>query len=233
MKKIILGIMIIISCFIMTGCNTKTKEGNKEFGKYTGIYKLKNVEFKIAHYKNTLLITVNKNKTVYSSTSVVIDGTKFEDLDCKFELVKNGLKVTTKNKDIPNGTYKRIDEYSTKEIYKDYVGDISLLDKTNGEYERDGIKLYIVQTNEETLRVATATKEEGINIDLTKESDNHFSTDFFDDKYDLKIDGNKLELKLESKEEKSNTLTGTYTKKSKLNATKVIKVFSFDDYIEN
>ena len=54
MKRILLVLVAIVMCFTVVGCSTKTVEGNKEFGKYTGIYKLKNMELRIVHYKDTL-----------------------------------------------------------------------------------------------------------------------------------------------------------------------------------
>ena len=128
MKKVVLGLMVVIMCFVLTGCNEKAVEGNKDFGKYTGIYKLNNVEFKIVHYKNTLQVQEYKDNELYGNTTVFTENNKFEDLDCKFEFKNNALKVTTKKKEIPSGDYIRVKPYSTEEIYKDYVGEESLLD---------------------------------------------------------------------------------------------------------
>ena len=233
MKKYIIGLLTIIMCFTLVGCiNTKTTKGNKDFGEYTGIYELGKVKFKLAQYKNTVLITITKNNELYGNTSLIIENNKIKDIDYDFELEKNQIKIKSKNKDVQSGTYKRIDSYSTKEIYKDYIGDISLLDKNSGIYKKDNNILYIIQSNENTLRIANYTEEESTNIELNKESNNHFTTDFFEDKYDVKINKETLELKLESESKKGEILTGTYKKESKINATDAIKIFVFDDYIK-
>lgn len=137
MKKIILGIIIVVMCFVVVGCESTTIEGNKEFGEYTGIYKLKNMELKIVHHKNTILLMMNKDGESYGSTVVYLDGNKFTDLNCEFELKKDLVNIKSNQKDIPNGDYQRISEYTIEEIYKEYIGDISYIEKINfKKYDR-------------------------------------------------------------------------------------------------
>ena len=229
MKKIVLLLIAIIMCFTLTGCGAKPVDSNKSFGKYTGIYKLKNMELRIVHYKNELLVLLRKDGEPYGNTSVTLEGNKFSDLDCEFELKNDSIKVTTDKKDMPKGDYIRIKPYSTKKIYKDYIGDISYVDNNNGIYENNDIVVYTVRSREDTTRIAYAYKDMSANIDLRKENDTHFKTEIFGDIYDLKYNNDELEIKVES-ESDAKIINGTYKRKDKLTAVKAIQIFVFEDY---
>ena len=231
MKKTILGIIIITMCLVLTGCN-KAVAGNKAFGEYTGIYKLNDVEFKIAHYKNTVLLLARKNDEPYGNSTIYLKDNKFEDMDCKFEFKKNALKVTTKKNNIPSGTYIRIKPYTTKEIYKEYLGDISYINKNNGIYTNETTTIYTVRSGKDTVRIANYYKESGTNIDIPKKSETEFNTKFFEDEYTLKYNNDELEVSVNSNDENTRALSGNYKKKSEMKAEEVIKIFVFNGYEE-
>ena len=230
MKRILLVLVAIVMCFTVVGCSTKTVEGNKEFGKYTGIYKLKNMELRIVHYKDTLSLMLRKDGEPYGNTLVTLEGNKFEDLECEFELKKNIVNVKSKQKEIPTGDYKRTNEYTTKEIYKDYIGDISYIKYNNGIYENSTDKIYTVRLNDDTIKFAYKHKDSSSNLAASKESDTLYTTDLFGDIYELKYNNDTLEFKVNSKDENENELTGKYEKTREMKDSEVIKVFAFEDY---
>lgn len=234
MKKLLLGLLIIILCFVLTGCNTfKTVEGNKEFGEYTGIYRLGKARIKIVQYKDKALVMLTKNNEMYGNATLFFNKNKLKDEDYKFEFKKNALTATFKNKAMPNGEYKRVASYLTETIYEDHVGDLSLLsNEYNGVYTNSENTIYTVQTSTDVIRIANYSDKAGLNIELHKENDNYFTADFFDDKYFLIYNGDKLDLKFESTNSENKDLTGIYTRDSKMEAKDIIRIFAFDDYME-
>lgn len=229
MKKIVLILIAVILCVTLTGC--KSVKGNEKFGKYTGIYKLQNMEIKVVHYKNKLLVKMNKNNEPFGSTEVIIEGNKFEDLNCTFEFKKDAVNIKTTQKDIPKGDYKRVKPYTTKEIYKDYVGDIAFLNNDyNGVFENDKNTIYTLQTTKDTIRFATDNNGVSTNLELNKKDEQHFYLDFFESKYNLTFNKEQLEVKYESPDE--DAISGTYNRKSKMKAVDAIKIIAFDDYIK-
>ena len=231
MKKIIFGLIIIVMCFTLTGCFLDgTVEGNEEFGEYTGIYKLKNFELRVVQNGNTLSLIMNKDEKPFGRTLVYLTGNKFEDINCEFELKENVISIKTTQKDIPEGDYKRLKPYTTEEIYKEYIGDFSYLNKNNGVYENDNNRIYTVRATKDTIRMAYRRQELTANIALGMNNENSFSADLYDNKYDINYKNDTLELKADSKDETIRSLTGKYTRKGKMTATEVIKIFVFEEY---
>ena len=233
MKKFVLYLIIIISCFIVSGCEIDTVGGNKDFGKYTGIYKLNDSELRIAHNKNTVLIIINQKGKLYGNSIAFLKKNKSSVLDCEFEFKDNEVILNTKKKDVKKGTYKRVGSYSTKQIYEEYIGDIKYLNNDyNGIYENDNKTIYTIQTHDDVVRFATKYGENNMNINTSKKDNNHYAAKFFNDVYDFKFNGDKLETSFKSEREKTKSLTGKYTRKSKMNAVEAIKAFAFDGYAE-
>ena len=233
MKKILLILIIIIMCFTVTGCFSKPVEGNKSFDKYTGIYKLNDSEIKIVHYKDSLLVTMKNKNNLIGQTTVSLKDNKFEDFNCRFELKKNYVKVTTNQNDIPKGDYIRVNKYTTKEIYKDYIGDISYINDYNGIYENNITKIYTVRTNKDIVRFAYNYKDVNTNIAIVKEKENNFTTDIFNDIYNLNFNDNSIKLKVDSKNENKKSISGNYILKSRMKAVDIIKIFAFEEYKDN
>ena len=234
MKKIILSIMAIAICFLLVGCgnnNLKTVEGNKAFGKYTGIYKLEKAEFKIIQYKDTLSVVMNNKGESMGNSTVFIEDNKVEVNDYKLEFKGNTVIVSSKNDNMPNGVYKRVNSYSTKAMYKDNIGDASLFETSNGVYKNDVSTIYAVKTDYDTYRFANSYKDTGLNLIATKEDDKYVS-DLFDEKYELTVNNDTLDLRVISETTASKELAGKYTKKGSIKMSDAIKLFIFDSYAE-
>lgn len=230
MKKILLGVIVIIMSFILVGCsNLKTVEGNKSFGKYTGIYKLGNNEISMVQLKEKILVLFYKDKELCGNTTWFVENNKVDDSEYKVEFKNNALKITSDNQALANGEYKRVKPYTTKEIYKDYIGDISLLKDNSGKYESDNKTMYIIKTNEDTVKFATYHNEMIMNIELNKDKDNSFKSDLFEEKYYMNINGNSFDLVVDTNDEDLKKLSGKYTKTADIKIEDVIKIFAFDE----
>lgn len=233
MKKILYILLIIIMCITVTGCFEKTVEGNKSFGEYTGIYKLKNFELRVAQYKNDIAIIIKHDGKPFGSTKEEMKGNKLKSINCEFEFKKNAVIVNTNQKDIPKGKYKRLGSYTTKEIYKDYIGDISFIDtKYNGIYENNGKMIYTVQTGKDIVRLANYNEDSSLNVVVQNNGNDIFKSNFFEDYYELKYGIEKLEANFKSEKKKLEEQSGMYNKTKEMKATDIIKVFVFESYIK-
>lgn len=231
MKKILYILLIIIMCISVTGCFEKTVEGNKAFGEYTGIYRKNNFELRIVQYKNNLVVIMEKDEQPFGSTKTKIEGNKFEDMNCKFEFKKNAIIIDTNQSDIPKGKYKRVGSYTTKEIYKDYIGDISFIEtKYNGVYENNGKKIYTVQAGKDIVRLANYNEDSSLNVVVQNNGNDTFISNFFEDYYEIKYGIEKLEANFKSEKKKLEEQSGTYNKTSEMKATDIIKIFVFETY---
>lgn len=231
MKKKILKlftIIMMISLFFASGCNNNQEkiERNSSFGKYTGIYKLKNYELKVFHNGDDISLFILKDGDFHGNNSSIVEDNKVIFDEYEFEFADDIIKVKSDSENIPSGEYKLSGTYTTDEIYKDYIGDVSLIDsKYNYSYENDGLNIYTIQESNTDIRIKYETSEESVNINLSYVEDDHFSIDFFDDIYDVKYENDSLILNVTSTEENKVKVNGTYSKKSKLTKEEIIKIF--------
>jgi len=233
MKKIILGLVVIVMSFVLVGCNNnvKTVEGNKAFGEYTGIYKLGKNEFKMVQFKDKIMILAYNKGELCGNPTIFVENGKAKEEEYDFEFKENAVKIKSRSKLVKSGEYKRIKAYSTKEIYKDYVGDINLSNSHNGVYKNDVATIYTIQTDKNTIRFATYFNESGLNLEANKVSKNNYSCDFLEEKYELTYTSGILELKVDSQEE-NKKLSGKYTKEKEISNADIVKIFAFDSLME-
>lgn len=236
MKKIviiIIGIIAIIAIGvgIILGMpqNLKAVEGNSDFGEYTGIYKLNNTEIKILHEDDTIDYKVYKDNDLYGNGSDTIKSNKIKIDDFTFEFGKNKMNVKSKNKNVSSGVYKRVDEYKTDNIYNDYVGDVALYNNNlAGVYENETYKIYIVVIDKNAIRMKYNTLDEGVNILVPKTNANSYEMDLFNTRYTINFKDNSLTLEVNSDDENSKVVNGTYTKTTTLSKVETIKEFNKD-----
>ena len=176
------------------------------------------------------VVMSNKGEPTGNSTEV-IEGSKVKINDYTLAFKGNTVKVTSKNKNMPKGEYKRVNSYSTKQIYKDNIGNITLFEKNNGVYKNDVTTVYVIKTDENTYRYANSYKNTGINLTATKENDKYIS-DLVDEKYELIVSNDTIELKIDSQDETAKVIAGKYTKKESIKMADAIKIFMFDSYSE-
>ena len=195
---IVLSIILISKCFFK---EEKKEMINKSYGKYNGIYKYKNNEFRIFHKDDTIAYKVFKDGDPMGYDSSVIESNKLKINEYTFEFNKNSLKVKSKIKAIPSGTYKKDSGYSTNQIYKDYIGDVSLYNKKyKGLYENDKYSIYTVQIQDNELRIKYSTDEETVTINLYKIANDIFTIDFFGDLYDITYVKDELVINIKNKD---------------------------------
>lgn len=229
-RKYLLGIIIVLClCFTLVGCKGNNKNHkNESFGDYTGVYQLGGVEIKVVHYDKKVLILVNKDGKLYGNTSLSFEGNTINVFDSKFEFLNQSLKISSNIDDITSGEYKK-SVYSTDDIYKDYIGEISLLNSNyNGVYKDGKHEVFTVQINDNAILLFNRNGDVRTNLTIDKQEDDHFAVENFEDSFDLKYQKDTLELKVESQIASTKALTGKYTRKSKMSAEEVIQVFAFD-----
>ncbi len=227
-KKLIICLLLVFTSLSLIGCQKEeTKEmTNPDFGKYNGIYKMKDYKFKVLHIDNNIVYRLYKKNDFKVNDIIFSDeeSNKIEGYDFDFEFKENSVKVKSKNKEFPSGEYVKESGYSTDEIYKDYVGDVSLFDsKYSGIYENEKGVVYSVQNNKDQVKIHYSDEEESTTIEIDYKEDNHFATDFFDTKYDLIYNDDSLVLTIT--DENGNDIEETYTRKSKLSKEEIIKQF--------
>lgn len=227
-------IIAAFSIFVLTACTKEEKKDNKEekevnntaFGKYTGIYKLDDCEFKVLHNDDMISLLIEKDGDSFGNDMVSIEGSKVETDNYDLEFTNNSVKVKSSNEEVPSGEYKK-SSYSTDDIYKDYIGEVSLYDNNyNGKFETEKNTIYTVQTSEDELKILFKNDEETVNIILYKKDKDHFYEKFFDDKYDLVFDKDTAKLTITYGNKKKSSMDGTYTRKAKLTKEEIIKLFN-------
>ena len=219
----ILGIIFIPKIFVK---EEKKEMVNKSYGIYNGIYKYKNNEFRIFHKDDTISYKVFKDGDPMGYDSSIIENNKLKINEYTFEFNKNSLKVKSKIKTIPSGTYKKDSGYSTNQIYKDYIGDVSLYNnKYNGLYENDTYSIYTVQIQDNELRIKYSTDEETVTINLYKIANDIFTIDFFGDLYDITYTKDELVINIKNSDGTKKEISGKYQRKEKLSKEEIINQF--------
>ena len=227
-KVIIIGsiILVIVVGLIICWLLTKKSMVNKSFGTYKGVYKYRDCEFRVMHNGNEISYMVLKNNENMGLNSTTISGNKTTKDEYDLEFIKNGLKVNSRTKQVYSGVYKKVSGYSTDEIYKDYIGDVSLYNnKYNGKYKLDDYTIYTVQPKNEEVKIYYAVDDEQINIFIEQVGNDRFSTNFFDEKYDLRFDKDTLYFTALDKEGNEKKNSGKYTKETSLTKEEIIKLF--------
>ena len=227
-KKLLLLLFVTLITLTLVGCGTTEQKEmtNPSFGKYNGIYKLNNCEFRVLHIDDNISYRIYIGNELRGNGSSSLEDNKLDSDDFKFEFKDSSLVLKSKVDDIPSGEYKKDSGYSTDEIYADYVGEVSLFDSNyNGKYENEKITIYSIQSQEDEVKVSYTTEEESVGMYLEKKDKDYFATDFFDKKYEVKYNDDTLSFTTISEDEKESTVDGEYTRKGKMTKEEAIKLF--------
>jgi len=130
------------------------------------------------------------------------------------------IELTSNSEEVEKGTYTKTKTYTKEDFYKDQIGDPELLNSEyNGIYDKDGTKLYMYQTEEDTVYIDVSIIENGSWTGFGKyyeiQEDGSLKEDlvFEDDEVEseLTLEDNTVTLKIFD-EENYGKLNGTYTK---------------------
>ncbi len=233
-KKLLIICLMLVTVISLSGC-TKEKEKKKEsgetnsFGEYTGIYQLGDTVLKVVHIGDKAAFIMSEELEEvgnYNESIVEIKDNKAVGIDVELEFSKDSITVNDLSNLFENGEYKKISEYSIDDILEDYLSIEEYKDSEyNNAYELKDKMVYVVQLNNDSIRVKTTTDEYGMNLDMEKEGNNHFHKDLFDEKYDVTFNGDKLVLKVESEDDNVTAIAGTYTKKEHLSKEDIVSNF--------
>jgi len=228
-KKFLLIGILFISIITFSGCN---KEVNK-LGDFAGIYKLDNTEIKLVHIGEDVAYIIETTGdevgSFYQGYSKLDYNNIATSMDVELRISKEKIILDDNSNTYKNGDYERIDDYKEDDILKDFL----LMDEYkessyNGKYKLDDKILYLVQVSDTVMRMKIVNERYNVNFDLVKEEDNHYSVELFEEKYDLVIDKDKLELKIDSEDEDVKSNEGTYKKENSFIKADIIKYFVFE-----
>ena len=234
-KKILLILLLFVTVFTLSGCTKEEKkyEGENAFDNYTGIFRNGNSQIKIINIDETIKFRYKKDVSDDLSTehtdSGYLEENKIGTDEYEMEFSKDSIKIKVKSKDFEMvaGEYKRYANYSAEEIYKDILDVDFVKDgKYNTLYTFGDNKLYVVDVDSKTIRIKAISEGADVSINLEKESDDKYSTDFFGTKYEITFKDDTATLFNDSKDENDLTLNGTYKKESSISIKDAIKVFA-------
>ena len=121
------------------------------------------------------------------------------------------LSDTSRDSNFKNGKYEKISEYTLDNYYTDKYGDEKYLSsQLSGVYEKEDRTMYLLQLNEETVRVYSDGGSNGI-IDMEFSiQGNKLVEEFFDDIYEITFGDDKITFS------GSETYDGEYKKAGEL-----------------
>ncbi len=218
-KKVIIGIVVgvILLLSVLDVINiirraNNIPKTNKSFGEYNGVYIYKNNMFKILHNENKIYYKIyNKTNELIGSSDEFIEGNTLKTDEYKFIFHKNSFDLKSSIDSIPSGQYKKINGYLTNDIYKDYVGDLFYYgNEYTGMFTKDGLTIYTVQISEKEVRIYYENEFESFGTILEKKENNHFYTEFFEDKYDIVFQTSSFDLMVESDDQNKKSISGHY-----------------------
>ena len=235
MKKKTLLIALLFVCMLsLVGCTKKReaedpKDIKTELGKYTAIYTLNGTEIKIVHNDDMINLKIIYGDDIFDNANGILEDNKMETDLFNIDFYDDYLKLEVLSEDlngIKGGEYKKTNTYTIDEIFKDYIGEDSILNaKLTGKYVNGDDAFYVLDKNNGEMRVGHKSDKEQIDLILDKEKDNVYQTSLGDDKDVFTFNGNNLEIDMTSFGQKSE-LNGKYTKTSdKLTKLDIIKLF--------
>ena len=233
-KKTLLITLLFLCIFSLVGCTKKReaedpKNIKTELGKYTAIYTLNGTEIKIVHNDDMIYLMIIYGDEIFNNANGILEDNRMETDLFNIDFYDDYLKLEVLSEDlngIKGGEYKKTYTYSIDEIFKDYIGDDSILSaKLTGKYVNGDNAFYVLEKNNNEMRVGYKSDKEQIDLILNKEKDNVYQTNLGDDPNIFTFNGNIVEVDMISFGEKSE-LNGKYTKTNdKLTKLDIIKLF--------
>jgi hypothetical protein len=237
-KKILVVLFVFCTVIGLTGCGKEEKviERNKDFDKYTGIYKLDNKYFKIVHYNGCIAVRYGDGtKSGSINAMLIVDNVATAygvfDIELKEDsIVVKGTNTGQNSSEYSayDGEYKLDSNYTNEEIYKDLASSIPIDESRDGLYKNGDEVLYVAQDSLLDIKLYKKVEDYYSSIEITA-SDN----DIFDDTiektfYKAQFDGNKMKLDVNPIHEHDLFKPGEYTKTSDLTKVEVIKLLVFE-----
>ena len=233
-KKTLLITLLFLCIFSLVGCTKKReaedpKNIKTELGKYTAIYTLNGTEIKIVHNDDMIYLKIIYGDEIFDNVNGILEDNRMEIDLFNIDFYDDYLKLEVLSEDlngIKGGEYKKTNTYTVDEIFKDYIGEDSILSANlTGKYVNGDDTFYILEKNNGEMRVGYKSDKEQIDLILDKEKDNVYQTSLGNDHNIFTFSGNTLEVDMLSFGNKSE-LNGKYTKTSdKLTKLEIIKLF--------
>lgn len=206
---------------------------NTEANTWNGIYTLNGTDIKIFQiYDDEIEYNITgPDGTSQSYAKINGKTAKDEMFDEEYIFTLNGnkLEYSDTEKYFPNGTYTKKSDYTSKDYYKDNIGDPSYINSDiSGEYKLNDVIITIIQTEKDKVRFSI--KKGSSTYSMTGELKNFiidFKKTMFDDTDTIKfefINGTiKITATSTDKDSILNKIDGTYKKSRKLTIEEVIK----------
>jgi hypothetical protein len=232
MKKMkILLILVLILVFIALLIYIVT-DHKKDFSSYSGIYTIdgNSTELKLYFTDSKLYFSVNSPTTFEDGTCDIEDN----EVKCDFftfKPKKDKIIFKSDNEKYKSGTYTKTLEFTDIDWYEYYYeADYDYFSsKYNGLYELNNNKMYVFQTDEETIYVACFDKDELVFEEWLILEDN---TLYAGEDYNFKIDNNELILSADTEYIDILDYIGKYKLSRKLDVNDAISIISIDEEIE-
>lgn len=172
--------------------NKKVQTETSVADKFVGIYKAENDKMFIHKTKaNEFYYVIGDS---FEGTAIV-DGETAKEVELfnegryfEFKLVDGGIEITYHADEdvlisVDTGKYTKVAEYTKENVYKEAVGDPSLLNsKYSGLFKSGNIELYLYQMDDKKVQVSTHSDEYRFQETFEIESDNKLvAKSFFDE----------------------------------------------------
>jgi len=231
MKKIIKTLVVVfIGLFSLTGCVDNNT--NINITDYNGIYKKnKNIMHIMAISDEQLNYYVidelgNKNYgTLYYNSGTA----KNDDFDEKITIKLKKQNIIMKTENISNfkgGTYKKISDLTIDEYYEDNYGKNEYYgNEYTGKYTNNDGTIYIYEPTKKYVSFIAKVNDYTTSCEINIEEEKELVCEMFDEKYTVKLDGDKLSYIVVTNDEDKN-YQGIFNKDSnKLTKKEIINVF--------
>ncbi len=236
-KKILVFLFLFCTVIGLTGCVNEEKiiERNKDFDKYTGIYKLDNKYFKIVHYNGSIAVKYGDGtKSGSINAMLIVDNVATSDEAFDIELKEDSIVVKGTNTgqnsseySAYDGEYKLDSNYTNEEIYKDLASSIPIDESRDGLYKNGDEVLYVAQDSLLEIKLYKKMNEYYEVRRLTSSGNDKFDDTIEGTNYKVLFEGNKMKLDVSPVSEHDSIKPGEYTKTSDITMVEAIKLLIF------
>ena len=229
---LIAAIVLIATSLIMLfgkqNGNEKGKEKEDGSITYNAIFKLDDSNSITSYKRNEKDIVVKLDTEATNATfNVTLEDNKASifvgESTIELEYTTEGI-IVSKNAVFKSGLYKKSKEYTKEDFYSENIGNIDYVKSNlNYVYKNGDNTIYLYEKEENTVRLMCTFKDNYYDLVLTKEGENYYSAEMFDEQY--RIDIIDTGIKLTLGDENSTEFNGEYIKDKKLEIDEIISVF--------